>query len=344
MSGAAYEVVEVSARHDREQVLALWEGNLGSGTRLGLKYDWFYVDCPADAPLVMSLLQRETEERVGVVAAGERRMLWRGQPVRAALMVDLAVAPEHRWLGPALILQRRMKQVAAERYDLLYVFPNPLATPVYLRAGYSHLGEIVRYARVLRHQGYLARHLPRPLAWAGGSLLDVFDRVRRRLRARPCRHEWVDRSTDDMDRLWASSHHGDGPITVRDRAYLDWRFDRSPLASTRYLLLRADDGRLEAWFACQAREDNILHVHDFWSVDAVEGLARTRVDTLLHAANAADHRAVWFEFAGASASMAGWLAAGFKPRSRRPVFGHATTCPPQALAATLHLTAADEDE
>ena len=183
MSSTAYDVVEATARRDRDDILALWEGTLGHGARLGRKYDWFYLDCPGDAPLVMTLLHRPAGERVGVVAAGERRMLWRGTPVRAALMVDLAVAPHHRWLGPALILQRRMKQVATERYDLLYVFPNPLATPVYLRAGYAQLGEIVRYARVLRHRGYLARHLPAPVARAAGALLDAADRVRRRLRS-----------------------------------------------------------------------------------------------------------------------------------------------------------------
>lgn len=344
MSGTDYEVVEAIAQRDREEILALWDGILGHRTRLTAKYDWFYLDCPGNAPLVMTLLHRPGGDRVGVVAAGERRMLWRGAAVRAALMVDLAVAPEHRWLGPALILQRRMKQTAAERFDLLYVFPNPLATPVYLRAGYAQLGEIVRHARVLRHRRYVARHLPEPLAWAAGALLDTLDAVRRRLRTRPCRHAWTDRCNDEMEQLWATSPHGDGPVTIRDRAYLEWRFDRSPLVRTRYLLLRGDDGRLEAWFACQARDDDILQVHDFWSVDAVEGLSRSRVDTVLHAARAAGHRAVWFEFAGAPRAVAGWREAGFKPRSRRPVFGHSTACPPQTLAASLHLTAADEDE
>lgn len=346
MKVAAYDVFAADLVRDRAQALSIWHGNLGDDERMPSKYDWFYLDGPhgQPGPATLAILRhRDSDARVGAVGAGPRRMLWRGAPVTAGLMVDFAVVAGHRSLGPALILQREAMALALAQADLLYALPNERAAPVYQRAGYRHAGDLVRHARVLRHGGYLARHLPRPLAACAGALLDLADRLRLRLRSRPLRAEWTDAASDEMDRLWADSAHGEGLVTIRDAAYLRWRFDRNPLAGTRYLLLRDDDGSLLAWFACR-REDAALVVDDYWATDAIAGIARARVDALLVEARRLGCAAVWIELAGATARTRAWRANGFRPRSARPLFLFSADMAPQPGADDLFLTGADEDE
>lgn len=152
---------------------------------------------------------------------------------------------------------------------------------------------------------------------------------------------WTDRADARFDALWERSDHGDALVAVRDATFAGWRFDASPLANTRYLLLSDPSNRdLRAWFACQA-EDGVLHVRDFWSDDAASGIGEAFIDALLRAARREGHVAVSVEYAGAEAKLAGWHAAGFAERSRRPVFGRTRE---GGETIDLHLTSADEDE
>ncbi|HUD42407.1 MAG TPA: hypothetical protein VMR06_10490 [Dokdonella sp.] len=344
MNAPAYAGSAGDVARDRDVVLGIWRGNLGQDARMQAKYDWFYAQCPFGAPLLRLLRHGADAAPVGAAAAGPRRMLRDGRPIEAGVLVDLAVLPEHRSLGPALMLQGELARAGAERFNLLYGFPNPKAAAVFKRVGYDRLGDIVRRARVLRHAGYLARRMPRPLAALAGFVLDraraIADAVRsphERLVA-----NWTDRADTRFDALWSASPKGEGVVGVRDAAFARWRFDASPLASTRYLLLVGADGALRAWFACQI-EDAVLHVRDFWSDDAATGIGQARIAALLRAARKAGHAAVSVEYAGPDARLAGWAAAGFVERGRRPVFGRWSEGS-AAEAVPIHLTSADEDE
>jgi hypothetical protein len=342
-----YAVETGEAARDRTAVLAIWRGNLGQDARMQAKFDWFYARCPFGAPTLRLLRHLPDDRLVGVAAAGPRRMLWRGEEISAGVLVDLAVAAEHRSLGPALMLQNALADAGCRRFGLLYGFPNPKAAAVFKRVGYARLGEIVRHARVLRHARYVARRLPRPLALLAGAVLDLRARVRDAWRARADRRvesAWSERADPRFDALWSrGSAASEGLVAVRDTAFARWRFDDSPLAATRYLLVSDPaDHSLRAWFACQV-EDDVLHVRDFWSDDAASGIARAHVDALVRAARAAGHAAVSVEYAGAETKRAGWCDAGFIERSRRPVFGRWADGGATG-GIDLHLTSADEDE
>ena len=94
------------------------------------KYDWFYLRCPFGPPLLQLLRAGSAGTAVGACGAGRRRMLWKGREIRAGVLVDLAVAREHRSLGPALMLQQGLVAAGHNELDLLYGFPNPKAAPV----------------------------------------------------------------------------------------------------------------------------------------------------------------------------------------------------------------------
>lgn len=350
MTGSAtqpsYRVRDGDVARDRDTVLALWQGNLGQGARMAAKYDWFYRQSPSGAPLLQLLLHGD--DAVGVCSAGRRRMLWQGREIRAGVLVDLAVLPEHRSLGPAMILQQGMIAAGRRDLDVLYGFPNPKAAPVFKRIGYRKLADMVRYARVLRHADYLRRRLPGWLAVPAGIAVDLAARTGnalRRLFNRRLRAQWQDHADARMDALWSGSPHAHGLLAIRDAAHLQWRFDRAPFGKTRYLLLSEYGGEaISAWFATQA-DGNTLHIRDFWSLDATTGIAPRYLAALVSATRAKGHAAISVEMATTPARLAGWRALGFVERGRRPVFGNWSD--PTAMegdALDLHLTCADEDE
>ena len=335
----AYTVHEADAERDRELILALWRGNLGDEARMAAKYDWFYLQCPDGKPLTFLLRHEESGEWVGVASAGARRMLCGGQPMLAGLLVDLTVLPAHRSLWPALSLQMALLEAGLRRFTLLYGFPNPKAAAIFKRVGYMPLCRLVRHARVLRHGEYARRRMPALFAAPAGWLLDAADRLRLRAWVAGLSGRWQDRADEALGALWSTASAGGGPVAIRDLAFLQWRFDQSPLAEVRYLVVEDGGGVPQAWFACESRA-GVLRVHDFWSRHAGgAGPSRAELAILLRTARATGHGSVSVEL-GAAAVDGAWLEAGFAARESRPVFWHPST----VATAPRWLTAADEDE
>lgn len=342
-----YLVHEGDPLRDRDTVLTLWSGNLGQQDRIAYKYDWFYLGCPHGVPLLQLLRHTASDSWVGTACAGRRRMRWQGRDIRAGVLVDLAVVPEHRSLGPALILQQGLIKAGGEQLDLLYGFPNPKAAAVFKRIGYSRLTDIVRHARVLRHGRYLRSKLPGWLAASAGAVADfVFAAVdaTKRLFAPRTNASWSEQADARMDALWSASPQGDGLVSVRDRTHAKWRFDDCPLERTRYLMLtRPGQESLQAWFATQV-EGETLHVRDYWSVDGINGIASAHLLALLAAARSAGHASVSVEISASEAHVQSWTRHGFVARSQRPVFGRWSAAADRGAAQELFLTSADEDE
>jgi hypothetical protein len=341
-----YAVYDGDASLDRATVLSIWQGRLGQLDRMRAKYDWFYLLCPGGPPLLQLLRHEPDATWVGTCAAGRRRMLWRGKEMRAGVLVDLAVSAEHRSLGPAMLLQQGLIAAGRRDLDVLYGFPNPKASAVFKRIGYRPFGEIVRYARVLRHRGYLEKRIPSVLAVPAALLLDAAFGLRdawRRATAPRLQARWRDEADPRMDLLWESSAPRDSLGAIRDARHVRWRFDQSPIAKTRHLLLiRPGDNQLMAWFATQV-EGHALFVRDFWSNDADIAVGVHYLDVLVHVARQMGHTSISVEIAARESRLTTWRSRGFVARSRRPVFGLQLGSD-DISSDDLYLTSADEDE
>jgi GNAT superfamily N-acetyltransferase len=343
----AYAIHDGDVVRDRETVLAIWHGNLGESERMRAKYDWFYLGAPGEPPLLRLLRHEPDGSWAGACAAGRRRMLLHRREIQGGVMVDLAVTPAHRTLGPAMMLQQCIVDAGRRELDVLYGFPNPKAAAVFKRIGYRHWGDIVRYARVLRYSTYVRRRLPTPLAPVAGWLLDTGTRTRdllRRLMQPTTKAAWSDVADERIDALWGTSAPKEGLTAIRDARHARWRFDRSPVARTRYLLVtRPGDDTLLAWFATQV-EGDALFVRDFWSDDADRGVGMHYIDALVRAARREGHASVSVEIAARASRIANWESAGFVARGQRPVFGLCSDEAVSVRAEDLYLTSADEDE
>lgn len=347
MASAPYRIDPGDIDRDRDTLLAIWQGNLGQDGPMRQKFDWFYKQAPQGRPLVHLLRHEPTRQVVGVASAGRRRMVCAGRELRAGVMVDLAVVPEHRALGPAILLQESLVRDAEASFDLLYGFPNPKAVPVFKRAGFRQLGDLVRRVRILRHYSYLARRWPRPVAGVAHLLLDGLVYARDAWRSfgsgTRLNAQWSAHVDPRMDELWSRIKPGAAIAGVHDYSFSRWRFDASPLAETRYLLLSdPGSGRLRAWFACQV-VDKVLRVCDFQGDAPGDTVDADSVQLLLRMARQEGCIAVSMEAAGDMAWQAAWVEAGFTERGRRPVFGR-WLGPMASTDLPLQLTAADEDE
>ncbi|MCE7032695.1 hypothetical protein LY625_08730 [Lysobacter sp. GX 14042] len=334
---------------DRDAVLAIWGDNFGPLAMQPHKYDHFYRDNPF-GPAMLQLLCRQSDgEPVGVIGAGPRPMIWRGQPIRAAVVAHFAVLAQHRSLGPALMLQQALVATARERFDLLYGLPRPSAAGVARRAGFAALGKLTRHARVLRHGGYLQRRLPAAVARPAGALVDMAAQLRDRVAdgVRPRLHwSWSARSDPRMDALWHGSAHAGALTSVRTHRLLQWRFDRPPAGRARFLLVADDAGRLVAWFACDAHvgPDDPLRVVDYWSAGAMTGIDRPLIRVLVAAARAQGRSAIHLLVTTSEAAMASWRAEGFVARSAQPLIGlWLNRCLAPDGAADLHMSWLDQD-
>src|SRR4051794_2215991 len=132
----AYRAVQTGAHEARASLIRLWTRNLPVGTAVDDKFRWFYLDSPAGPAEAFLLEPQDGPDQgraVGCAGIGQRDFAYRGQPVRAALLADLAVDKSHRTVLPALTLQRGVQRYTRGAFDLSYGFPNKHAVAIHTR-------------------------------------------------------------------------------------------------------------------------------------------------------------------------------------------------------------------
>ncbi|MGH9885288.1 MAG: hypothetical protein ACREBE_07155, partial [bacterium] len=265
--GIRYDVFAREPERVSDDICRLWRENLALRSTPEAHFQWLYREAPDPASRVFLLAAAaepadpgaRSDDIVGTSGFSIRRFQLGGTEVRAAVCGDLVVAREHRSLLPALRLVRAVREHAVGEYAFCYGFPNEKAQGVMVRAGFQVLGKTTRYARVLRHAGYLrevaARVRARPelapvvdsavrhrrLARALAPILDVArlagglpDIARARAAYRLL---WL-RTTDGQrgvdarfDQLWDRARSEYGVIGARTSAMLRWRYPRGEIAA-----------------------------------------------------------------------------------------------------------------
>ena len=338
-AGSGYRVDEGDVAHDADAVVAVWRASLGDTAGRAAKFEWFYRAAPQGAQLQV-LRALPGQEIVGTAGVGWRRMRVGERALRGGLLADMAVLPGHRTLGPAMQLQRTASERALWSGDFVYGFPNANAVPVVKRLGYVHIGDMVLYARALRHAPYLERRLPKPVARVLGRAIDAAFMLRDRLgnlhRGR-LHADWRELPCDGSHPRWPQPGMLEG---VRDAAALEWRFAHSPLAGFRFLYLRRD-GKVPpiAWFVCH-RDGDVLRIADFGFAPGAS--IPHCVASLASAAVADGCRSLAVECCLPDAERGALLRAGFRERQRRPIYARWKDA--AQAAPVIRFTAFDEDE
>lgn len=265
----SYRLETPSLATAEPDLVRLWRENLSLRAPAAHKFAWTCRDVP-EPPT--ELVLRAGPEAVGCVGVMPRVFSLRGQPVRGAILGDLAVDASHRSLMPALMLVRAARKAALEHGTFSYGLPNPAAAPVLKRCGFRTLGSLTRYARVLRHARYMRRRISVPvLAQVAAPIVDGA-RFAGMLApaARALTHlrlEWLTATDSRFDDLWQRARSSYDLVGERSSSFLRWRFlehpdERCEIAA---LVDRASGDAIQA-YAVVLREAEFARIRDLFGV------------------------------------------------------------------------------
>jgi hypothetical protein len=253
-----YSIAAANIATDRDLILEIWRRNLSDVYRLEEKFDWQFRHNPGGDGQCWILTA--DGRAVGATSLGLRRIQLGGEVVSAGIACDLAVDEAHRFLQPALILQKELLAAMHGSVRIAYGLPNPKGAAVMKRAGYREVFPVNRYGKALRVSPYLARN--RRLAWSApilGNMADFAYAAFLKLGERSNRSYTAQVFADfdeRFDDLWARVKPEHACLTVRDRRFLQWRYRDCPLHQYTVLgLLTADQSRLLGYVIYYAEDD-----------------------------------------------------------------------------------------
>lgn len=204
------------------------------------RFAWRYRHNPA-GPARVWVAVASTGQVAGAGAVFPRILNVQGRCSLVGLPGDFLIAPNHRTLGPALMLQRRICAEAVSGWvEFLYGFPNLASEPVFRRLGYAVLAQRTRWVIPVRSKPLL-RRLPGGRRWApvAAAAIDLGLSLIGRIRARLTRVRVETSKTIDgeFDALWQRLRNRYPFSVERTGEYLRWRYVDSPLGP--YMILKA---------------------------------------------------------------------------------------------------------
>jgi len=259
---AEYAVVSANLEKDRGVIIDLWRRNLADTSHLEEKYDWHFLNNPFGSGQIWIL--KADGQPIGTTSLGMRLLKFGETVTTAGVACDLAVNKDHRFLRPALLLQRAMLSAANPEVQILYGVPNSSGASVMKYVGYRQFCAVHRYARVLRPSQYLLRS-PKLKAVApfigkfvdqGFAAWQSFGRRKGRRVARvlPCFDE-------RFDELWNGLRSDHATLTIRNRRFLKWRYRDCPLREYKTLgLLTPDESKLLGYLIYHVKDASALCV------------------------------------------------------------------------------------
>ena len=168
-----FEIVEEPLDVARDDAIAVLDATRRHDVDV-TRFQWLYCDNPDGPAVLWAIRKAETGEMAGFTVALPRRMLVNGEIVRAWNGADFSILPRFRTLGLAIKLRRAAKDgVDAGRVDFLYAHPNEKMAVIHGKVGHTPIGEMVRYAKVLKTAPYIERKVGSgALAAVGGAVMD----------------------------------------------------------------------------------------------------------------------------------------------------------------------------
>jgi hypothetical protein len=265
----AYSVEEAKLEQAGKIIFKIWENNLANPRKSSDKWEWYYFKNPFGRGRCWFLRDSESGAVVGSAGMGRRRLKIGDRVTSCGLMSDLAVDKPHRILKPAILLQQTIRHCVGGDVDLAYGFPNPQATAVMTLAGFRKVGQLTRYARVLKHESFIHdKLLIGPLSGIVGKCLDWLSRVwfSKPWIRMPMNHVLEDIHSFDyrFDELWERCKSMFLILGVRSSQFLTWRYAQCPLAAYQTVgLVDRSLGRLQGYIVFHHSGQSI-HIVDMF--------------------------------------------------------------------------------
>jgi GNAT superfamily N-acetyltransferase len=272
---------------DEPAVLALFDLEYGRGSRSA---EWFWAFRANPVGRMDLLLAFDDDRLVGELGAVPLRMTCGGTEFAATRLQNLVIHPDVRGRGVFREASRRLDALLRETgVDLVIGFPNARSFPIFQGPlGYLHVADLPTWT--LRAQDITA---------ATDSDVDI--------RIGPSA------ALDDADAVWLQRCAGSALATLRDPAYMNWRYHPSSGKSYRFVrAARHGDMVGLAVFKVYGPGDSVDLLE--W---AVPGDPPAVTAMLASLAESVGHGAVFSTWMHpGDPSREGLRAAGFAPSSR----------------------------
>jgi GNAT superfamily N-acetyltransferase len=250
----AVPTIETRSGGDAEDLFHLYEEVFGRALTESSRrrWAWQYQENPAGLGEPAIWVARDGGEVLGQYASMPVRLHWGGREVRSSWGMDvfLKEAARGRGIGAQLFDTWRASVDVALGLGL-----TPSSYGLFKKMGYIDVGPVPFFVKVMDARAVARRRLGSPGAFAA-PLLALVWRVRHPERPRldPALTVGPAEGFDaEYDRLWERAGHGWTMCVVRDRAYLDWKYNRCP--TREYAIDEARRGGVLAGFVVTRHED-----------------------------------------------------------------------------------------
>lgn len=236
------------------------------------RYAKYYEENPLGPARFFLARDAQSDAFVGMASIFPTQLRVFGELVPAAIAGDFAVDDGHRGLGPALPLQRAAVGALGDNgLSCAYGYPNEHSEPITRRVGYTDLGRLTRFVKVLRSRVVVEQYVhSRPLARlaAGVSavavdpLLSVASRERLHRRRRAFRVERPAAFDDRFSEVWETARRRDTITSERNPELLNWKYETAREGSIyRIFALVGSDEQVAGYAVYRVRND-IRHIVD----------------------------------------------------------------------------------
>jgi hypothetical protein len=232
-------------------------------SRLDGLWDWRLRNPAATTDVPPAMVLEEGGRIVAVIALTPVFLHTPHGVVRAFWGGEFAVDRRHR--GTGLVLLRDTTKAVTGAF---LSAPNERAKGVFERFGFRDVTMLESRVQIVRLENVLAGTAARPAARAAGALWSAGRRAARwiaRRRASAVRVSSLTRFDERFDDLWRRVGPAHGTLTVRDAAFLNWRYAERPDCAYRIGAVE-HGGRLEGYVVCSVRRRQELvfgHVVDY---------------------------------------------------------------------------------
>lgn len=347
----SYRVTPGTAQNDRAVILSLWkEGGLGQQSGANdaaldmARFEWFYLSNPEGVADVYLLTHGDSDRPVGAMGIGPRKFSIAGATQLGGTLVDFVTHPKHRSAYPALLLQRRSRELALFAMRVVYGMPEAKAAAICRRLQSDVELAVPRFVRVVRAAPYLIRFVPKPLASLIGACVDAVDSAVVALSSigSGTTGEWVHQFDERFDRLWSAVEKSGCVIGHRTATFLRWRFGQQP--GRKHLIFTTrprHSTELRSYFICEI-DEGALVVKDCLTIGTSVEVAND-LRLLIQAARRLSVKSVDLMLNANEEWQRGLGKVGFKCRSHRPFFATLSSGQPLPNGLRWYVTQADED-
>ncbi|MFO1217420.1 MAG: hypothetical protein U1E89_03445 [Burkholderiaceae bacterium] len=314
---------EADLEVDRDRIVATWALGLeGLVDQVAdAKFRHSYVDNPAGAGMCLLLHQQSVDTAIGAQGLISRIFFAGQDQFRVATLADFVVAPEHRSLGPALILMRACIELSREHFEFAYGTPNDKSVAILNRAGIRPFGNLTRYTKLIRSQSYLSARVLRwvasPVAAVADAAIACADIVRNAMFA--SHYRWSEKTEfgEEFAKVW-EGRQSDMVTSERSPRTLRWRYSTAEHSVPWHFSLATDRSGTPIGYVIWRQVKGIAMVSDFFCSEMEKSIHALLQSFVVYVRKFPVQK-VSLEFFGRPSIGVALRACGFAPREQSSI-------------------------